>query len=273
MKLSLWIAAGMGGALMALAEPGPSEPPVRPPPTAPEGRPQVGPHHVPGLPPMPRPPMPWLGFRGVKPDPATAAQVPELPPGVGFIVQRVDEDGPSDSAGLLENDIVWKMGDQLLINEGQLFTLLHHRRPGDELALSVIRGGRQLVLTVTLGERAHGRAPIPQGLVDGAVLPGESGPMRVINVFTRTAAFGNEDGRATVRRDGESYVVTIHGPDGTSIYEGTLSLDEDFDEVPREWRRRVRALQRGLDHALENQVLPAPGASRPRVIPPQDEGP
>ena len=149
-----------------------------------------------------RAPHAWLGLRVAKPDESITAHVPSLPPGIGFVVKSIDEDGPAQAAGLAEFDILWKIGDQMLVNEAQLATLLRLSKPGEEVLISGFRGGKPLEVKLKLGEAPVLEKPFPGDMVESAILPGACpGPMRLVNVADKTASFSNDEGRAVVRRD------------------------------------------------------------------------
>jgi hypothetical protein len=216
----------------------------------------------------PQPPRAWIGLQVSRPDESITAQLPSLPPGIGFVVRSIDPGGPAEAAGLREFDVVWKLGDQMLVNEGQLAALLRLSKPGDEIALSGFRAGQPLEVKLKLGKVPESKRPFPGDLVDSAILPGEcGGPMRVVNVAERLASYSTDEGRAEVRKEGAVYKVKILGPKDEAIFEGDLPPDENLDQIPQEWRRRVSALRRGLDHALDGRMMPA-RQPRPRVVPP-----
>lgn len=223
-------------------------------------------------PPLPQQaPRAWLGLKVVKPDDTITAHLPSLPPGIGFVIRSVDADGPAAAAGLRELDILWKIGDQMLVNEGQMAALLRLAKPGDEIALGAFRGGQPLEVTAKLGVTPAPVQGLPEDWVDSALMPGNhAGPMRVVNVSEKLAVYSNEDGRAEVRREGTLYFVKITGPDNALIYEGELAADGSADKIPPTWKRKVFALRRGLDHALDSRLMP-PRQPRPRVVPPPKE--
>lgn len=213
-------------------------------------------------------PRSWLGLEVSKPDAAITAHLPSLPPGIGFVVRSIDKDGPAAAAGLQELDILWRIGDQLLVNEGQLAVLLRLSKPGDEIKLAGFRSGKPLDITLKLGEVPASKIAFPGNLLDAAILPVEcGGPMRVVNVSEKTASYTTDEGRAEVRRDGPVYHVKINTPDGESIYEGNLPPNGSLEQIPAQWKRRVDALRRGLDHALDGRITPS-RQPRPRVVPP-----
>jgi hypothetical protein len=220
---------------------------------------------------IPQAPRAWLGLEITKPDETITAHLPNLPPGIGFVVRSVDEGGPAEQAGLREFDVLWKIGDQMLVNEGQLAALLRLRKPGDEINLAGFRAGKALEVTLKLGEAPAGRLRLPGELVDETILPGGChGPMRVINVAEKLASYSTEDGRLEVRRLGNGFKVDIFGPENQTIFDGEISADGSLDQIPDAWKRRVYVLRRGLEHALEGRMLPS-RQPRPRVVPPSGE--
>ena len=209
----------------------------------------------------------WLGLQISKPDPTLTAQLPTLPPGIGFVVRTIDANGPAAEAGLREFDILWKLGDQMLVNEAQLATLLALKRPGEEVTLEGFRAGQPQAFTLKLGTAPVASPPFPDELVDSVVLPGGcGGPMRVVNPSEKLASFSGDEGSAQVRRENGNYHVTIKDAADKLIYQGTITPDSGYSEIPQDWQRRVRALCRGLDHVLDGRITPR--QPRPRVVPP-----
>lgn len=218
--------------------------------------------------PDPAMPRAWLGLQLSKPDPTLAAQLPLLPPGIGFVVHSIDKEGPAARAGLREHDILWKIGDQMLVNEAQLAILLSLHQPGEAITLSGFRAGNPLTLDVKLGIAPDASPPFPGDLVGSAVLPGVcDGPMRVVNRADQTATYTTDEGSAEVRREDSVYHVIIRDAGGNSIYQGAHGSIGDMKHIPHEWQRRVLALCRGLDHVLDGQIA-QPRQPRPRVVPP-----
>jgi hypothetical protein len=208
----------------------------------------------------------WLGMRLTKPDATIAAQIPSLPVGVGFVVKAIDPGGPAESAKLEPFDVVWKYDDQLLVNEAQLATLLRLSKAGTEVNLAVFRGGQPIQAKLKLGEIPARPPGFSRDVTDAAIFPGDGSPMRVVNVEEKTASFSNTEGTALLRREGEGYKIEIRDPSGKAIYEGAFVNLSDISAVPKEWQRRVFALKRGLDHALDGRMTPV-RPPRPRIVP------
>jgi len=220
-----------------------------------------------------RAPRAWLGLKVVKPDETITAHVPALPPGVGFVIKSLDAGGPAEAGGVRELDLIWKIGDQMLVNEAQLATLLRLSKPGEEITLAGFRAGKPLELKIKLGQAPLLTAPFPNDLVESAILTGESGgPMRIVNVAEKSASFTADDGTAVVQREEDAYHVTIHGPDEKLVFKGEFTSQEDFRKAPEAWHKRLHALRRGLDRTLEGGIV-TPRQPRPRVVPPAATAP
>jgi hypothetical protein len=218
-----------------------------------------------------QPPRAWLGLQVSKPDLTITAQLPSLPQGIGFVVKSIDAGGPAEKAGLVNYDLIWKLDDQLLVNESQLATLLRLYKPGDEIEIHGFRGGKHQEFKLKLGEAPVSANTYSSNVIENALMPGDLiGPMRVVNVAEKSASFSNESGSANVRRDGETLKVKIEASTGKSIFEGDFAKGENFDRVPEVWRRRIEVLCRTLDQTLSGSMIPQ-RQPRPRVIPAQPQ--
>jgi hypothetical protein len=211
----------------------------------------------------------WLGLGVSKPDEITTTQLPALPPGIGFVVTDLTAGGPAEKAGVRKHDLLWKMGEQMLVNEGQFATLLRLSAPGEEITLSVFREGKSLDLKVMLGEGKdeHG-AEIRRMLAD-SVIRSDDGAVRIVDLEQRKAVVSDERGSAELIRLSEGDVVRIVDTEGKVIFDGLVRGRPELSAVPDGWRRQVSAMRRGLDHALS--ATPAPiRQPRPRIVPPPE---
>lgn len=59
---------------------------------------------------------------------------------------------PAEKAGLKEGDVITKVNDIKLDNDTSLLSQLSQFSPNDTIKLTILRGGREQVLTVTLGQ-------------------------------------------------------------------------------------------------------------------------
>ena len=76
----------------------------------------------------------------------------------GFVVGQVAPGSPAASAGLQPGDVITAVDGQPLDSESALAENLNQHKPGDSITLTVIRGGQQQNIQVTLGA-----APTPGG--------------------------------------------------------------------------------------------------------------
>jgi membrane-associated protease RseP (regulator of RpoE activity) len=97
----------------------------------------------------------------------------DLPKGVGLLLPRIAKDGPADKAGLVDNDILVKFDDQLVINYNQLSALLDLKGAGATVPVTILRKGEEMTFDVTLEERVrkgahfiHPDAPEVPGVPD-----------------------------------------------------------------------------------------------------------
>jgi hypothetical protein len=75
-----------------------------------------------------------------------------LPEDVGLSVDVVSPDSPAAKAGLKAHDILAKYDDQLLCAAVQLSALVKRTGTGNKATLTVLRGGKELPIEVTVGE-------------------------------------------------------------------------------------------------------------------------
>jgi S1-C subfamily serine protease len=109
----------------------------------------------------------YLGISGgtITPDLARAIN---LPVEEGVIVQSVVKDGPADKAGIeggstsatiegaevsLGGDIITEVDGKQVAGMDEIVEIVNKAEPGDELELTIHRGGSTKTATVTLGER------------------------------------------------------------------------------------------------------------------------
>jgi PDZ domain len=213
-------------------------------------------------------PVAWLGVQVAKPDPSITAHLPDLLPGIGFLVTSVDKGGPAERAGLAAFDVIWKFDGQLLVNESQLAALLRLRAPGDDVKLSCFRQGQASEFLIELGKSPERDPREMANLIDASLLPAaeQSVPMRVVRVNEKVASYSTDEGQVHVSKSNDGYQVSITGPDEQQIYQGEMTADGTISGLSEKWVRRVHALRRGLDHQLAAQSSQM--ASRARGVQP-----
>ena len=80
---------------------------------------------------------------------------PSVAQRVGVIVIGVEPGGPADLAGLQQNDVIVRFGEQEVISAAQLIKDLWQHEVGDSVKVIFWRGETEMETTVTLAERPH----------------------------------------------------------------------------------------------------------------------
>jgi len=93
----------------------------------------------------------WLGVSTEETSDALSAQL-GLQPGDGLIVAFVQPESPAAKAGLQKNDVLFEMGDQLLLHPGQFRKLVRRQKEGDKIKLTIFRSGKKLSVSATLAK-------------------------------------------------------------------------------------------------------------------------
>ncbi len=95
-------------------------------------------------------------YLGVSIESITADLVEEesLSANRGVLIREVDEDSAAAKAGLLADDIITALDGEPLETADALVKHIAEREPGDSIVLSVLHGGEELRVNVTLGTRS-----------------------------------------------------------------------------------------------------------------------
>jgi membrane-associated protease RseP (regulator of RpoE activity) len=98
----------------------------------------------------------WLGV-SIQTVDEDLAEAFDLAADKGAIVNQVYEDSPADEAGIKEDDIIVRVGKVRITDEDDLIEAVEDAEPGDEVVLSLVRGGDEKELTVILADRKDRR--------------------------------------------------------------------------------------------------------------------
>ncbi len=111
-----------------------------------------------------RVPRPWLGILAEKVTPALQFQY-GLGASKGVLVYNLVQDGPSDSAGLQQGDILLSIDQAAVEERYDVERLLAKHRPKETIALKILRKRKPLELKVKLEEFPHKIENLPQGII------------------------------------------------------------------------------------------------------------
>ncbi len=79
--------------------------------------------------------------------------LPEVTVDHGALVRKVRENTPAQKAGLKDGDVIVKVGSQLINGSSELVLAVAMSEPGSRGRITVVRGDKELALTVVWGER------------------------------------------------------------------------------------------------------------------------
>ena len=99
---------------------------------------------------------------------------------VGLSVDVVSPDSPAAKAGLKAHDILAKYDDQILCAAVQLSALVKRTGTGNKATLTVLRGGKEMPIEVTVGEHAAQATFKVEGVNMAMGQPGQPGGPRVV---------------------------------------------------------------------------------------------
>jgi S1-C subfamily serine protease len=93
----------------------------------------------------------YLGINGLEIDPELAAQF-RLPVREGLIVRAIGRDSPADRGGLMQGDIITKIGNTNIVTYGDFIRALRNSPPGTKVDITVVRQEGARTLNIQLGE-------------------------------------------------------------------------------------------------------------------------
>lgn len=98
---------------------------------------------------------PWLGV--IITDITSSNVEGTTDSGAGAYVTGVEQPGPASAAGLYRHDIIIAVDGRTALNTRELTCLIQGKRPGDTVMVTIMRGGRQQLMSATLGRWPESR--------------------------------------------------------------------------------------------------------------------
>jgi serine protease Do len=98
----------------------------------------------------------WLGIAMREVDDVVAQRFGMSTP-QGVYVENVMEDSPAGKAGLKSLDIILKIDGRVMNSSNELQNFIAMKKPGDTVALSLLRDGKPMNVSVKLGQRETGK--------------------------------------------------------------------------------------------------------------------
>jgi hypothetical protein len=203
----------------------------------------------------------------------------KLTRGFGLVVDTVEPDSAAANAGVERYDILQKLNDQILVNSSQLGVLVRSMKPGDAVALTVLRAGQPMTLNATLtekelpvlsegswnaadglGVRVFGDATGNFAFTPGAaVMPqiGEfkfdaGGGQHLFQMFPGEIDGENQsvyqDSEMTLRVTTKDGARTLVAEDqaGTTLFEGPIDTDAQKERLPGQVADKLKRFEERL---------------------------
>ncbi len=105
-------------------------------------------------------PVTYLGVSAAPPPRELAPHLP-IPENTGLVVDYIAKDSPAEKAGLLEKDVLAKLGDQVLIHPRQLAVLVANLKEGESVKIAYVRKGQLHETTAVLGKQEYTATATP----------------------------------------------------------------------------------------------------------------
>jgi serine protease Do len=252
------LAAGLTPAL--LAQPTPQAAPM-PPPHAGLRTLVVADHK-----PLAKETVTFLGIETAAAEPALAKQL-NLPRDTGLVVREIVPDSPA--SGVLEPyDILTKFQDQILIESRQLAVLVRARQPGDEVQLSLIRGGKELTVKVKLAQHEVPKFAGLQDLqqhrnkeaermftlmqadrhpfsADRIIIDKGDGNERktIVNTGHSNVIYTDDQGTLELKIDDGQKTLKATGKDGKVVFSGPINTEQERKALPADVLPRLKNVE------------------------------
>ena len=191
----------------------------------------------------------WLGVRIQNVD-ETIAESLGLGKARGALVAGVDERGPGKPAGLKSGDVIVKFDGKDVKDSRELPKIVAATPVGREVAVVVVRGGKEQELKVTLGRLEDGekQASLDAGKGDKGVAPSVSPVQKALGM--EFGALSAESRKKFSLKDGaEGVLVTSVDPDSQaaekriSAGDRILEINQDAVSKPEDVARKLKELK------------------------------
>ncbi len=177
--------------------------------------------------------------------------------GAGLVVDAVTPGSRAARAGFEPHDVIVRLDDQLLVLPEQLDALLEAAEQGDRLSCTVLRGGRELALSLATSPAAAAASP-PRSLKPTAsslaLVEPVTAPANAAATLRRlsdeTLLREDADYRIRVCR-GDQTRLMVADPTGRVVFDEAIDSPAARSRVPEPVRGRVAEMVRLLEPQVE----------------------
>jgi hypothetical protein len=185
--------------------------------------------------------VPFLGLMTVQANPQQRKQA-SVPEGFGLNVLYVVRESPAQAAGVRPTDMLYKFQDQLLVNEPQLRVLVRGSKPGQTVELTLVRGGKPLVVKVQLVEKD---VAVMEGTPDNMMLwrlgPAQASPASSRPGFS--ARWDDDSHLLEIKTDAQGKSLVAKDKTGAVLFEGPINTPEQRKAIPAAILPKVERLE------------------------------
>ena len=153
----------------------------------------------------------------------------KLQDGVGFLIEFVEPESPAARGGVRKDDILTRLGDQILVNVSQLRTLIRMRDPGTTVELGLIREGKPVTVKVEVSEKD---IPVPDR-------PEVRWPHSTDDVFIVRPG-------DTLKAPPWRYTMRVRDSEGREIFRWPPELEKKLKEMQEKISKRIESATRQI---------------------------
>ncbi len=219
----------------------------------------------------------WLGVR-IRSIDETVADSMDLKQMKGAFVSGTDAKGPASAGGIQTGDVIIKFDGQEIADSRDLPKLVAQTPVGKDVAVVLIRGGKELTKTVRLGRLEDGEAkavPVPASTKKGeAVVPPSEAPVQSV-LGMSFSGLTSEARRKYTINDSVASGIVISGvaPDSPAADkrlrpgEVLVEIDQEPIKQPSDAADKIKALRNGGKTSALLLVANAQGEVRFVAVP------
>ena len=183
----------------------------------------------------------WLGIAMKNVDDAVAQRFGMATP-QGVYIENVMDGSPADKAGLKPLDIILKIDGRVMNSSNEVQNFIAMKKPGDTVALSMLREGKPVAITVNLGQRETGKS------AERELAAEEDIPKLGLTVQTLNSALKTQYDEY---KDDEGALVTAVDPNSSAfdagIRKGDLitKIENSAIQSAADYRKAVKSFAKG----------------------------
>jgi serine protease Do len=196
----------------------------------------------------------WLGVR-IQPVDDTIADSLNLGTARGALIAGVDEKGPAKPAGLMAGDVIVKFDGKEVKESRDLPRLVASMAVGKQVDVVVIRGGKEVTKTVTLGRLEDGEKKTAALTTDNDDSPKMDAVTKALGM--EFSGLSDEARKTFKIKDSVKGVIVTSVEPGSAAAERGLRRGDVVEEVNHQAVERPGDVSKAIDNAKKDAKKPA----------------